>query len=46
MPVIIFHPFLFDVQPAEVGEFKYLGSFFDCTLGFIANTEYIFKKAI
>ncbi len=34
-------------QPVEaVEEFKYLGNFFDCTLSFTANTEYIFKKAM
>ena len=36
-------PVIINAQPVEkVEEFKYLGTFFDCTLSFTMNTDYIF----
>ena len=35
-----------DQHVEEVEELKYLGTFFDSTLSFTKNTEYIFKKAM
>ncbi len=42
LPPVVIH----DQHVEAVQEFKYLGTFFDRTLSFTANTEYIFKKAM
>ncbi len=42
LPPVVIH----DQHVEAVQEFKYLGTFFDRTLSFTVNTEYIFKKAM